>query len=1146
MTTREGNRIVRKLTAALAALATAVGLTLVVAASAEAALTNPANGATVRGNFTMDESGLGDGSLCINATKSNVTFSLINSSNATVYGPLKVDAVNAVSTPTIDSHAFPNGTYTARAVEQKRTGTIICSNSSTTINNTITIQNITNLAMSNTIVASAPQNTSVTVSATLTDPNLAAVVLPNRTVTFSLSGGTSVNATTDANGVATAYLPISGPPRTGATITASFAATSFYVGSSATRSIDVTKNDSTTTVAAPATVVHGQATSFTATVAAGNGTGTPTGTVQFKVDGTNLGAPVALASGTATSPSTSSLSTGSHAVTAVYGGDANFFGSTSAAKNQQVDKAATTTSLTDAPSPTVSGQAVTFTAHVAVVAPGVGALDGAVQFNIDGQPFGTAVPLGAGDDATLTVSNLATGNHDVVAVYNGTADFASSSSATVTHGVNKADTTVDLSTSNPSAVSGEPLTFTAQVAPVSPGAGTITGTVQFAVDGVDLGDPVPVSGGQAVSPVTHLTVGNHNVTANYSGDANFAGQSDALTQVVVAAQTTTSITSSPNPSVHGQPVVVHTEVTPKAPATGHPTGTIKFIVDGATYDYVDLVDGAADLTLAGLSTESHTIKAVYLSDDLNFFTSTSETITQVVNKASTKTTLTSSSPTAVFGQPVTFTASVSVLAPGAGSPSGTIVFKDGSTVIGTQPVSSATGEQASITVSNLSVAQHAISAVYSGDDDFNPSTGNVSQTVTRAQTSTVIASSANPAASGQAVQFTATVTPVAPGAGNPTGTVRFFVNGANLGSPAPVVGGVATSPNFASLTPGVYKVTATYSGDGNFVGSDGVLDQGAGQNVTKGQTSITVHSGPSVAAYGSAVTVTTDVTAVAPAQRKPTGVVQIWEGDELLGSSSLAPTSAATTSEATFVTTGLSAGTHSLTAVYVGNFNFTGSSATTTQTVDKVPTVTGIASSGSPAVYGDTVTFTATITASTGTPTGTVTFKEGSTVLGVAPVATVGGDRQASLAVAGLHTGIHAVKAVYSGDTSFGASSSPTFGQEITKAPTTIVAADTNNPGNGVPPRQNWIRAKLTDRYGNPMPGRTVSFSSAPIPARPAQHLCDAVTDANGIAECNDQVFMLDINLTPGETLLDIVSAYDATYAGDADTIGDTARGHEY
>ncbi|MFL6155214.1 MAG: Ig-like domain-containing protein, partial [Marmoricola sp.] len=684
------------------------------------------------------------------------------------------------------------------------------------------------------------------------------------------------------------------------------------------------------------------------------------------------------------------------------------------------------------------------------------------------------------------------------------------------------------------------------VAPVAPGAGTITGTVQFAVDGVDLGDPVPVAGGQAVSPVTHLTVGAHNVTANYSGDANFAGQSDALTQVVVAAQTTTSITSNPNPSVHGQPVVVHAEVTPQAPATGHPTGAIEFLVDGANAGFVVMSGGAADLTLPGLSTDSHTIQAVYFSSDPNFFTSTSPEITQVVNRASTRTTLTSSSPTAVFGQPVTFTASVAVLAPGAGSPSGTIVFKDGGTVIGTQPVSSATGEQASITVSNLSVAQHAISAVYSGDDDFNGSTGNVAQTVTRAQTATAIASSANPAASGQGVQFTATVTPVAPGAGNPTGTVRFFVNGANLGSPAPVVNGVATSPNFASLTPGVYKITATYSGDGNFVGSDGVLDQGAGQSVTKGNTSITTSSGPVGAAYGSAVTVTTDVAAVAPAQRKPTGVVQIWEGGELLGSSSLAPTSAATTSEAVFVTTGLSAGTHSLTAVYVGNFNFNGSSATTTQNVGKMPTVTGIASSGSPAVYGDTVTFTATVASGTGSPTGTVTFKEGSTVLGSASVATVGGDREASLAVAGLHAGIHAVTAVYSGDTSFGSSTSPAFNQQITKAPTTIVAADTNNPGNGVLPRQNWIRAKLTDRYGNPLPGRTVSFSSAPIPARPAQHLCDAVTDANGIAECNDQVFMLDINLTPGETLLDIVSAYDATYAGDADTIGDTARGHEY
>jgi hypothetical protein len=191
------------------------------------------------------------------------------------------------------------------------------------------------------------------------------------------------------------------------------------------------------------------------------------------------------------------------------------------------------------------------------------------------------------------------------------------------------------------------------------------------------------------------------------------------------------------------------------------------------------------------------------------------------------------------------------------------------------------------------------------------------------------------------------------------------------------------------------------------------------------------------------------------------------------------------------------------------------------------------------------VTFTATISSSAGSPTGTVTFKQGSTVLGTAPVATNGGEQQASLAVAGLHAGTHAVTAVYSGDVSHAASTSPAYSQVITKAPTTIVAADVNNPG-PLAPRANWIRAKLTDRYGNPMPGRSISFDAPPGAARPARHLCDAVTNAQGIAECNDQVISIDINLHPGETLLDIHGTYDVTYVGDADTIGSTARGHEY
>ena len=1130
----------RRFTAAFAALATGLGLGLVALATpAQAALTAPAAGATIRGIFNFQGSALGDGTGCVTGEQSGHTFSLINSSNVTVLALAKINGTGAITSANIDSHAYPNGAYTARSVERRRTGFLFCGGNNTTVNNAIVIDNITELDFNP--AGSGAQNTNLPVSATLTDPTVGP--LSGRTVTFSLGGGASVNATTNAAGVASASLPLNGGPRT-TTISASFAQTAFLKGSAVSRSFDVTKNSTSTTLAQPAPVVHGQATSFSATVVATNGSLAPAGTVQFTVDGNNFGAPVALSGGTANSVSTSSLSTGTHVIGAIYSGSGDHLGSSAATKEQVVNKADTSTTLDVAPTPTVSGQAVTFTAHVDILSPGVGDVTGGVQFNVDGAPFGTAVPLNGNDDAVLTVSSLSTGNHDIEAVYNGNADFASSSSATLTHGVNRADTTLDLSSSVNPAFSGAPITYTAVVAPVAPGAGTITGTVQFAVDGVNLGAPVPVVGGQAVSPVSNQQVGSRPVTANYSGDANFAGQSDSLTQTVVAAQTTTTLTTSPNPSVFGQPITLRAEVVPNAPATGNPTGFVRFIVDGANYDFVELDGQVAETTLTGVGVGPHTVKAVYLSDDLNFFTSSSQTITQNVNKASTSTSLTSNvQPSSVFGQPVTFTAAVSVNAPGAGNPTGTIVFKDGNTVIGTELVGPGTGGQASITVSNLSVGQHAISAAYSGDDSFNGSTRNIGQQVTRAQTTVTLASSANPAANGQGIQYTATVLPVAPGAGVPTGNVRFFVNGANLGGNYPLVDGVVSSPNFASLTPGTYTITATYNGDGNFVGSTGTLAQGTGQVVTKGNTTLTVVSGPSPSAYGDTVTVSTTVKSVAPATGKPTGVVQIWEGDELLGATSLVPQSASGTSLATFTTTGLAAGTHALTATYVGNFNFNPNTGNTSQTVGQIPTVVGLESANNPAVFGDTVSLTATVNTAAGTPTGTVTFKEGSTVLGTAPVGDGG---QATLAYPGLHAGSHAIKATYSGDVSHAASTSAAYNQLITKAPTTIYAYDVNNPGD-VPARQGWIRAKLVDRYGNPLAGRSIAFDAPPGAARPARHLCDAVTNAQGIAECDTQVVSIDLGLDLGnEPLLDINGTYDVTYAGDADTIGSTDRGHQY
>jgi len=112
-------------------------------------------------------------------------------------------------------------------------------------------------------------------------------------------------------------------------------------------------------------------------------------------------------------------------------------------------------------------------------------------------------------------------------------------------------------------------------------------------------------------------------------------------------------------------------------------------------------------------------------------------LSPVVNPDSTTTTLTSSSPnnTSVFGQPVTFTATVAVVSPGTGTPTGTVTFLDGSTTLGTGTLS---GGVATLTVPStspliaaLAVGTHSITAVYGGDTNDLPSTSTlVTQVVT--------------------------------------------------------------------------------------------------------------------------------------------------------------------------------------------------------------------------------------------------------------------------------------------------------------------------------------------------------------------------------------------------------------------------------
>ena len=275
----------------------------------------------------------------------------------------------------------------------------------------------------------------------------------------------------------------------------------------------------TTTIASSSpTSTFGQAVTFTATVSAS----AATGTVQFFDGAGSLG--TAALSGGSASLTTSTLAVGSHFITASYGGDANFIGSTSAALTQTVvaGTVGTTTVLMSSLNPSAYGQQVTFTA---AVSPSSGPT-GTVTFMDGATTLGTSI-LNASGVASLSVSTLAVGTHSITAQYSGDSTHDGSTSAALSQTVNKAGTTTTLTSSPNPSKSGRPVTFTATVSP-----STATGTVQFFDGSTSLGS-VTLTSGTATLSTSALGGGKHSITATYSGDANCAGSVSAvLTQTV--------------------------------------------------------------------------------------------------------------------------------------------------------------------------------------------------------------------------------------------------------------------------------------------------------------------------------------------------------------------------------------------------------------------------------------------------------------------------------------------------------------------------------------------------------------------------------------------------------------------------------------
>ena len=214
----------------------------------------------------------------------------------------------------------------------------------------------------------------------------------------------------------------------------------------------------------------------------------------------------------------------------------------------------------------------------------------------------------------------------------------------------------------------------------------------------------------------------------------------------------------------------------------------------------------------GLSLGGHSLTAVY-SGDTNILGSTSAALKVTVAQIATETSLTTTVNPVVIGQPVTLTATVSPSSAGGAKPTGSVVFYDGTTVLGTVALSSTGVAQLPASLPPRP-GPTRLQAVYSGNATFAGSTGTLTQSVVSTPTvpQIYISSSANPAIVGQPVTFTVYVgTSLQTGV---TGTVTLLDGTTTLGSGTLVNDKVSLIAAFA--TAGPHAITASYSGDPNF------------------------------------------------------------------------------------------------------------------------------------------------------------------------------------------------------------------------------------------------------------------------------------------------------------------------------------------
>ncbi|HKS92185.1 MAG TPA: Ig-like domain repeat protein [Tepidiformaceae bacterium] len=369
--------------------------------------------------------------------------------------------------------------------------------------------------------------------------------------------------------------------------------------------------------------------------------------------------------------------------------------------------------------------------------------------------------------------------------------------------------------------------FSAGSSPLCTGVAVTNGAAQCVLDGSSTAALGLLAG-------LHTADSPFSLTAAYTDAAgNFlASSATPLSEAVTTAATTTTAAVSNTTPLYGDSITITAHVAANAPSVIDPgddpsaagAGTVTFEIDGVTDSGCALLpvksgDATAQCALPVLPAGSHSIHVLY--NPGTDYTTSDTTIPLDIAKAGTVTTLTSSADPALTGESVTLTATVTAQPPATLNPDtdGTVTFTDTTTGSTLCSGVALVGGQALCTATFSTNGPHAISGDYSGDANYNASSGTLTETI-RSTTTTMVSAAYYDTAPAPTFAITATVTSPS-GLVVDEGSVSFYAGGTLLCTVAVNSGQAMCEAPAGPLGGNSHTLTASYLGTENFLPSSG-------------------------------------------------------------------------------------------------------------------------------------------------------------------------------------------------------------------------------------------------------------------------------------------------------------------------------------